>query len=113
MAFFRKVSHALPFDGNETQVYTSGYDMLHQLLRDIASAQHHIHLEFYIFENDAVGCLVRDALIDRVRHGVEVRLLYDDVGSWHVPNRFYDAMRREGIEVEAFLKVRSRSSPAR
>jgi cardiolipin synthase len=33
-------------------------------------------------------------------------LLYDDVGSWHVPNRFFDEMKRAGMEVEAFLKVR-------
>jgi cardiolipin synthase len=106
MTFFRKVSHSLPFDGNALHVSTSGYDMLRHLLRDIAGARHHIHLEFYIFEDDAVGRLVRDALIDKVREGVEVRLLYDDVGSWHVPNRFFDEMRRAGIQVEAFLKVR-------
>jgi cardiolipin synthase len=106
MAFFRKVSRALPFEGNEVRVFTTGYDMLHALLADIASARHHIHLEFYIFEDDAVGRLVRDALLDKVRQGVQVRLLYDDVGSWHVPNRFYEEMRRQGIQVEAFLKVR-------
>jgi cardiolipin synthase len=37
---------------------------------------------------------------------VEVRLLYDDVGSWHVRNSFFEEMRRQGLEAEAFLKVR-------
>jgi cardiolipin synthase len=106
MAFFRKVSRSLPFDGNDIRLHTTGYEMLHSLLRDIAGARHHIHLEYYIFEDDAVGRLVRDALLDKVKEGVEVRLLYDDVGSWHVRNRFYDEMRRAGIQVEAFLKVR-------
>jgi cardiolipin synthase len=106
MNFFRKVSNALPFEGNDVRAFTTGYDMLHSLLTDISRAHHHIHLEFYIFEDDAVGRLVRDALLDKVRQGVEVRLLYDDVGSWHVPNRFFDEMKRAGMEVEAFLKVR-------
>lgn len=62
--------------------------MLSELLKDIYRARHHIHLEFYIFEDDAVGRLVRDALIDRARDGVKIRVLYDDVGCWKVPHDF-------------------------
>lgn len=103
---FRSLNKALPFDRNEVNVYTDGYAMLTALLREIAHAKQHIHLEYYIFENDAIGRLVRDALIDKAKEGVEVRLLYDDVGCWNVSNRFYDRMRSEGIEVRGFLKVR-------
>lgn len=80
--------------------------MLSELLKDIYRARHHIHLEFYIFEDDAVGRLVRDALIDRARDGVKIRVLYDDVGCWKVPHDFYEQMLCEGIEVLSFLKVR-------
>ena len=80
--------------------------MLSDLLKDIYKARHHIHLEFYIFEDDAVGRLVRDALIDRARDGVKIRVLYDDVGCWKVPLDFYEQMLCEGIEVLSFLKVR-------
>ena len=103
---FRSLNKALPFEGNRTTLYFDGYTMVQALMRDIARARHHIHLEFYIFEDDAVGRLVRDLLVDKARQGVEVRLLYDDVGSWDVPNGFYDRMRSEGIEVRGFLKVR-------
>lgn len=103
---FRKLNRALPFEDNYNEVYTNGYTMLHSLIREISHARHHIHLEFYIFENDSIGRLVRDILIDKVREGVEVRLLYDDVGCWHVSNRFFDQMRTAGIEVRGFLKVR-------
>ena len=106
MRFFRKVNGSLPFDGNDIDIYTSAYDMLPALLKAIAHAQHHIHLQFYIFEDDAVGRLVRDALIDKAKQGVEVRLLYDDVGSWKVKSDFFDQMREAGIETRAFLKVR-------
>ena len=104
--FFHKVSNALTFEGNDVQVFTDGYSMYQELFRRIAKAKHHIHLEFYIFENDAVGRLLRDLLIDKAREGVSVRLLYDDVGCWDVNPMFYDEMLCEGIEVRSFLKVR-------
>lgn len=103
---FRTLNRALPFENNYNEVYTSGYSMLQSLIREISHAEHHIHLEFYIFEDDSIGRLVRDILIDKAQEGVEVRLLYDDVGCWHVPNRFFDQMRTAGIEVRGFLKVR-------
>lgn len=104
--FFHRINNALPFEGNATEVFTDGYSMLQALMRDISGARHHIHLEFYIFENDAVGRLLRDLLFDKVRQGVEVRLLYDDVGCWKVSSQFYDEMLCGGIEVRSFLKVR-------
>lgn len=106
MDFFSRVNNALPFSGNRVTVYTDAVSMLSELLKDIYRARHHIHLEFYIFEDDAVGRLVRDALIDRARDGVKIRVLYDDVGCWKVPLDFYEQMLCEGIEVLSFLKVR-------
>lgn len=106
ISLFRNANQAFPFDGNRVLVYTEGLSMLQALLRELQKATQHIHMEFYIFEDDAIGRLVRDVLIDKARSGVEVRVLYDDVGCWHVPNRFFDQMREAGIEVRSFLKVR-------
>ena len=106
ISLFRNTTQAFPFDGNRVETYTSGASMLQSLLRELAKARQHIHIEFYIFEDDAIGRMVRDVLIEKVRAGVEVRVIYDDVGCWHVPNRFYDEMRSAGIEVRSFLKVR-------
>ena len=104
--FFQRVNLALPFEGNSMKIFQDGSSMLQALLATINSAKHHIHVEFYIFEDDAVGSLVKDSLIDKAREGVEIRVLYDDVGCWKVPHRFYDEMREAGIEVHGFLKVR-------
>ena len=87
-------------------VYTEGYTKLQSLLRELQKAKQHIHMEYYIFEDDAIGRMVRDVLIEKASHGVEVRVIYDDVGCWHVPNRFFEEMRNAGIEVRSFLKVR-------
>ena len=88
IALFRNTNQSLPFDGNRIETYTSGETMLQALLRELQKAVHHIHLEFYIFEDDAVGCMVRDVLLEKARAGVDVRVRYDDVGCWQVPNRF-------------------------
>lgn len=106
MSFFLRINKALPFDGNQVDVYTNGYSMLQALMHEISLAKHHIHLQFYIFEDDSLGRLLRDLLIDKARAGVKVRLLYDDVGCWKVNPLFYDQMLCEGIEVQSFLKVR-------
>ena len=76
------------------------------MLRAIAEAKHHIHLEVYIFADDALGRLVADALIARSKAGVEVRLIYDDVGSWRVKKSFFERMRNAGIDVHAFMPVK-------
>lgn len=106
ISLYQRTEQAFPFDGNRVDIYTQGDGMLHALLQEIRAARHHIHMEFYIFEDDAVGREVRDALIAKAREGVEVRVIYDDVGCWHVPHRFFDQMREVGIEVRSFLKVR-------
>lgn len=106
MSFFKKVNDALPFDGNKVCVFTEGSSMFLSLLRDIYNARHHIHVEFYILNDDAAGRMLRDALIYKSREGVKVRVLYDDVGCWKVDKDFYDLMMCEGIEVQGFLKVR-------
>ena len=103
---FMNQNFALPFKNNETDVYVSGYEFFPALLAEISKATHHIHIVSYIIDDDPLGRLLRDALIDKARKGVEVRLLFDDVGSWKTPNRFFEQMREEGIEVHPFMPVR-------
>ena len=104
--FFINDNSALPFKNNNVDIFTTGYDFFLSLIADIGKARHHIHIDIYIFENDALGRLVRDVLIDKAREGVEVRVIYDDVGSWSTDNEFFEVMRDAGVEVSPFLPVR-------
>ncbi|SEN37809.1 cardiolipin synthase [Prevotella sp. ne3005] len=96
---------SLPFKDNEVEVCMNGTEFFPSLLRDIAQAKSHIHIDMYIIADDALGLLVADALIDKAREGVEVRLIYDDVGCWNVKHRFFERMREEGIEAVPFMPV--------
>lgn len=106
ISFFQYTNQAFPFDGNRVELYTDGTSMLQALLRELKKAEQHIHLEFYIFEDDEVGRQVREVLMEKARRGVEVRVIYDDVGCWHVPNRFFEEMREAGVDARCFLRVR-------
>ena len=97
---------SLPFKDNKVDLYTDGYQFFTALLQEISKAKSHIHLDMYIFADDALGRLVADALIDKARQGVEIRVIYDDVGCWNVSSQFFERMREEGIEVAAFMPVR-------
>ena len=96
---------SLPFKNNVVDIMTDGYAFTAALLKDIAQAQHHIHIDLYIIEEDPLGNLVADALIDKAHQGIRVRIVYDDVGCWKVSRRFWERMREEGIEIHAFLPV--------
>ena len=106
MHFFWETNQSLPFRATEVKIYTNGYAKIQALLRELLNAKHHIHLEYYIFINDAIGKMIKDTLIQKAKEGVEVRVIYDDVGSWKTPNDFFEDMRDAGIEVRSFLKVR-------
>jgi len=106
MDLFINQNLSLPFKDNEVDIYTDGYQFFPALLAAIRKAESHIHIDMYIFAEDALGHLVADALIEKVHQGVEVRLIYDDVGCWNVSHRFFERMREEGIEIMPFLPVR-------
>ncbi|MFB9898732.1 cardiolipin synthase [[Hallella] seregens] len=106
MQLFKNQNMALPFKDNEVEIFTDGYGFFPALLREIGQARHHIHIDIFIFNDDELGRLLADALMDKARAGVEVRLIYDDVGCWHVRNRFFERMREAGIDVHAFMPVK-------
>ena len=106
MQLFANQNWALPFKDNEVEIMTDGYSFIFTLLYYIGKATDHIHIDTYIMEDDALGNLVADALIDKAEQGVEVRLIYDDVGCWKVKDRFFERMREAGIDIHAFMPVR-------
>lgn len=96
-------AHYIP--GNEIEIFHNGTDKFESLLRDITKAHSYIHLQYYIFEDDTLGNRIKDALIERARAGVKVRVIYDHIGSFRVNSRFFQQMLKEGIEAHPFFRV--------
>jgi cardiolipin synthase len=91
--------------GTKIHAYASGEEKFVDLIDAIRNAKHHIHIQYYIFNDDETGQRVKNALIEKAHEGVRIRVLFDDVGSWKVKNRFFEEMKLAGIEVHPFLKV--------
>ena len=93
------------FIGNDIDIFTTGQEKYESLLADIEQARDYIHLQYFIIENDEVGQRMIDLLMDKAQQGVQVRVLYDYVGSFYFKPRVLKRMRRAGIEVHPFLEV--------
>lgn len=76
-----------------------------KMLDAIDSASDYIHLETYIFADDQVGSRFRDALLRKRRQGVNVRIIFDSIGSMASSNAFFDEMQEAGIELIEFNSI--------
>lgn len=88
------------------KIYDCADDFFIDLLQTIGKARHHIHIQTYLIEDDSVGRMLIDALTDKAREGIEVRLLYDDVGNWNVSDSLFNPLIAAGGIVAASQPVR-------
>jgi cardiolipin synthase len=91
--------------GNRIQILREGDQTFPAQLAAIAAAQRTIALEIYIFEDDVIGRQFIDALCARAEAGVEVRFLFDGVGSFSLPDSALARMRAAGVELVEFHPV--------
>ncbi len=86
-----------------TKYFASGEEYFDSLLKDLSTAKKYIFLEFFIIEKGKMLNPILDILEQKVRDGVEVRMMYDDIGSVRkVPARFYKTLRKRGIKCLKF-----------
>lgn len=96
---------AVPLRGSRLTPYTDGASASRALLEAVAGARRHIHLQYYIIDDDQEGRRLAEALMAKAREGVEVRVLYDDVGCNGTPRAFFRRLTEAGVEVRPFLHV--------
>ena len=66
---------------NSIKIFTDGHAKFDALIEDIQNAKDYIHIQYYIFKSDGLGRRILKALEDRLEDGIEVKMLYDDMGS--------------------------------
>lgn len=96
-------SNAVLTQDNDVQIFTDGTDKFEALIEDIKNAKEHIHIQYYIFKLDNLGNRILNALIERAKHGVKVRILYDDMGSRGVKKHKFKELIKYGGEIEVFF----------
>jgi cardiolipin synthase len=97
---------ALYTTNNIVDIYTDGKQKFDALIADIEAAEHHIHLVYYIVRDDELGRRLMRALTAKAADGVEVRFLYDHIGSSRLPGRFFKELRAAGGREAAFFPSR-------
>ena len=100
------LGEAPPLRADELTVYLDGASKYEAVLAAIAAATHHVHLEYYIWEPDTIGTALRDALVERAKAGVKIRMIIDGTGSNKLSKRFLAPMRAAGVEIATFNPVR-------
>ncbi len=98
-------SKAIYTEHNKVDVYNNGSDTFDAIKAAIRMAKDSIHLESYIIADDKIGNEIKDLLIEKSREGIEVRVIYDDVGSWSLSKKYIQALKDAGVEIYPFSKV--------
>ena len=90
-----------------TRILKNGDETFQEIKRQLLEAKDFIHLEYYIFRHDRLGQELIDILSAKVRSGVEVRMIYDAVGSYQLSGMVRKQMEEAGIHVHPFLPLRA------
>ncbi len=90
---------------NRVKVLLNGEEKFPEMLKAISEARHHIHVEYYIYENDEIGRQLAELLMQKAREGVTVRFIYDDFGSRGIRKKLVPQLKAAGVQAFPFHKV--------
>ena len=106
LAAEQAVANSPLYTSNKVRVLRDGGETFPAMFAAIHAAQHHIHLEYFIFEDvECNGEHLGDLLIAQRQRGIEVALIYDPVGSHQTPAAFFDRLKAAGVKVFEFHPV--------
>jgi cardiolipin synthase A/B len=99
-------SNALLTYASKITIMNNAADTFSAIFSAIEGAKHHIHMEYYIIDDDEIGNRFKNVLIKKSREGVIVRIIVDDVGSWGLGKKFLEDLRINNVEIYSFMEVR-------
>jgi cardiolipin synthase len=88
--------------GNRAELLINGEATFDSILKGIAAAQDYVLFQFYMIHDDGLGRRVHKALVERAQAGVQVVVLYDEVGSDGLSQDYIDGLREAGVKVSSF-----------
>ena len=90
------------FVNNDIEIFANGEEKFKALKRELEKARHHIHLEYYIVNDDNIGREIKDILIRKSNEGVKVRFIIDKMGSIKISRSYIRELRDNGVVVEIY-----------
>ncbi len=91
---------------NDINIFIDGKDKFASLIKDIEEAKDTIHLLYFIIKDDNIGRKIVDLLTRKASEGVEIRLLYDHLGSYFTPSRMFKQLIKAGGKVNRFFPLK-------
>ncbi len=102
LTYLKKEGEGVFTDNNDVDVYVDGEALFKDMKEDMRNATHHIHVLFYIFRNDELGKEILEILTEKAKAGVEVRVIYDCIGTMMAFDTMFRELMKAGGEVEGF-----------
>lgn len=90
---------------NKLDVFSTGQSAFEAIMDDLEKAKEHIHIEFYIIEDDQIGNQLREMLIKKAKEKVRVRVIYDFFGGYKLSANYLNSLRDAGVYIQAFLPM--------
>ena len=101
--YIQKNSRLPLCDNTYTEYYKIGEEMFERIKEELLKAKHYIFLEFFIIEEGTMWNSILDILKQKVKEGVDVRLIYDDMGCiMTLPYKYSKKLEKEGIKTCIF-----------
>ena len=107
----RRYSSAPLTTGNRVNVLIDGPQTYSAIEAALRAAHHNIHIETFIYGPGDVGQRFADLLAQKRKEGLEVRLLYDSLGSRETPREFFEQLRQQNVEVREFRPLSPIKTP--
>lgn len=92
-------------ENNAVKLLINGENKFPEVIQALKQAKRHIHLEYYIFDDDRIGQEIEKVLIEKVKEGVTVRVIYDDFGSRPIRRKMVSRLKEGGVKVFPFHKI--------
>ncbi len=90
-------------DTNDVDIFVDGNAKFEALIEDIRQAKDFIHIQYYIIRNDVLFNRIKEILLEKIKEGVEVRILFDAMGCRSVRKRYWEDLNKQGIKTAEFF----------
>ena len=105
--YLRKYAHAPLYSNTQTEYFAVGEDWFAKFLEELKKAEHYIFMEYFIIGEGYMWDSILDVLKEKAANGVEVRLIYDDLGCVNtLPPQYYRTLQSYGIRCASFNQFR-------
>ena len=102
---FWRNNYSMLTGNNSVRFLYNGEEKFPVLLEKLKQARHHIHMEYYLIEDDDIGNRVIDVLCQKSIEGITVRLIADDLGCNKIKDRTWKKLRKSGVKVKKYNPV--------